>query len=126
MQSNEGLKLLTETERISAKQYRERILDPHILVDVRPAHHFRITSLADSMSIPLSCLKEKLTVIDSAADKIRSEKGVDPSIYVICRRGNDSQRAVRLLRDHGFSTAKDIIGGLESWAKEIDQNFPTY
>ncbi|KAL0286386.1 UNVERIFIED_CONTAM: Adenylyltransferase and sulfurtransferase MOCS3 [Sesamum angustifolium] len=48
------------------------------------------------------------------------------SLYVICRRGNDSQRAVQYLHKMGFASAKDIIGGLESWAHDVDPSFPTY
>ncbi|XP_078433524.1 co-factor for nitrate, reductase and xanthine dehydrogenase 5 isoform X2 [Wolffia australiana] len=126
--SDEGLKLLMETDRINTAQYKALVDrgDAHVLIDVRPAHHFEVTALANSISVPLSCLEVKLPVIHSAVDQIKQEKGVDPSLYVICRRGNDSQRAVRLLHHHGFSLAKDIIGGLESWAKDIDYNFPMY
>lgn len=52
--------------------------------------------------------------------------GSHPSLYVVCRRGNDSQRAVQYLHKMGFASARDIIGGLESWAQDADPNFPTY
>ncbi|CAA6661392.1 unnamed protein product [Spirodela intermedia] len=109
-------------------EYKKRVdsSEPHILVDVRPAHHFQITALTNSISIPLSSLKENFAVIDSAMDEIKQGTGLDASIYVICRRGNDSQRAAKLLHENGFSIAKDIIGGLESWAQEIDHSFPMY
>lgn len=48
------------------------------------------------------------------------------AVYVVCRRGNDSQLAVRLLRERGFQQTQDIIGGLERWAREIEPTFPTY
>jgi adenylyltransferase and sulfurtransferase len=48
------------------------------------------------------------------------------SLYVVCRRGNDSQRAVQLLHEKGFIFAKDIIGGLQSWALDVDPDFPAY
>lgn len=120
--------MLLETDRISITEYKKRVdsCEPHVLVDVRPAHHFKITALTNSISIPLSSLKEKISVIDSAMEEIKQGTGSDASIYVICRRGNDSQRAVKLLHDNGFSSAKDIIGGLESWAQEIEHNFPMY
>ncbi|XVE50721.1 hypothetical protein DITRI_Ditri01bG0186100 [Diplodiscus trichospermus] len=52
--------------------------------------------------------------------------GLGPNLYVICRRGNDSQRAVQYLHKQGFNLAKDIVGGLESWAHDVDPNFPMY
>ena len=45
--------------------------------------------------------------------------------YVVCRRGNSSQRAVVALREAGF-LAVDLVGGLEAWAREVDPSFPIY
>ena len=48
-------------------------------------------------------------------------------IYVICRLGNDSQRAVKHLRNLNQGIlVKDIIGGLEEYALKIDTSFPRY
>ncbi|THG10530.1 hypothetical protein TEA_000099 [Camellia sinensis var. sinensis] len=55
--------------------------------------------------------------------KARRANGSDTvsaaSLYVVCRRGNDSQRAIKYLRKMGFASAKDIDGGLESWARDV-------
>ena len=78
------------------------------------------------------------------------------AVYVLCKQGNDSQKAVKLLIDKGFCknldnllfnddpscvrdstlntsaggklnvTFKDIAGGLQAWAKHIDKDFPVY
>lgn len=50
------------------------------------------------------------------------------SVFVVCRRGNDSQLAVKRFNDAGEKEikAKDIVGGLHSWAELIDQSFPVY
>lgn len=47
-------------------------------------------------------------------------------LYVVCRRGNDSQRAVAALRRVGISHGVDVVGGIEAWAREVDPTFPTY
>eukprot|EP00884_Botryococcus_braunii_P020045 jgi/Botrbrau1/6724/Bobra.0324s0015.1 len=47
-------------------------------------------------------------------------------VFVVCRRGNDSQRAVHLLRQTGFEGAVDLVGGLQAWAREVDPRFPLY
>lgn len=132
MQSPLKLKLLPLNARISSKEYSKKIVDgePHILVDVRPSHHYKIVSLPRSMNIPLSGLEDRLPEISSALKKEQDAGGKDTgseaALYVICRRGNDSQRAVEYLHKMGFSSAKDVIGGLESWAHDVDPNFPTY
>lgn len=53
------------------------------------------------------------------------------AVYVICKLGNDSQKAVQLLEkmsgeEVGGVTVKDISGGLMAWAKTIDPTFPQY
>ncbi|KAK1297244.1 Adenylyltransferase and sulfurtransferase MOCS3 [Acorus calamus] len=126
--SRMNLSLLPETARVSSKDYKEKLEndEPHVLVDVRPAHHFKITALPKSMNIPLSTLGVELPTISSALSKLEESSGSPASLYVICRRGNDSQRAVEYLRNNGFTSVWDIIGGLESWAAEVDSNFPIY
>ena len=58
-------------------------------------------------------------------------------VYVVCRRGNDSQIAVQLLKDYfekqssagkhaSNIVVKDIVGGLSLWTDEVDSQFPKY
>jgi len=51
------------------------------------------------------------------------------NVIMMCRRGNASQKAVRLLKTKIKTEniiIKDIIGGLEQWVKDIDPEFPMY
>lgn len=126
------LNLLSADSRISSKEYKEKVVngEAHILVDVRPAHHFRIVSLPNSINIPLSDLESRLPEISSAMKENEEHRGSNASsgssLYVVCRRGNDSQRAVQALHKLGLTSARDIIGGLESWANDVDPSFPVY
>ncbi|KAF5807464.1 putative transferase [Helianthus annuus] len=126
------LKLLTSDSRISSKEYDELIKkgSPHVLIDVRPSHHYKITSLPKSINIPLASLESRIPEVSSELKSVQESNGTlngsDAGLYVVCRRGNDSQRAVQLLHKLGFTYAKDIVGGLESWAREVDPKFPTY
>ena len=61
-------------------------------------------------------------------------------VYVVCRRGNDSQIAVQLLKDYFEKQSssggpggdalsivvKDVVGGLSLWTDEVDSQFPKY
>lgn len=61
--------------------------------------------------------------------KIHSLFQMHFSVFVVCRRGNDSQRAVRLLQSKFAELSieiKDIKGGLHQWSKEVDPAFPLY
>lgn len=133
MQSPLKLKLLEADSRISAKEYSDRIRngESHVLVDVRPEHHFKIVSLPNSSNVPLASLEGRLEEVASALKEEEHKHSSDSyssdvQLYVVCRRGNDSQRAVKYLQEKGFHSAKDIIGGLEGWAREVDPTFPAY
>ncbi|KAL9283508.1 Adenylyltransferase and sulfurtransferase MOCS3 [Arabidopsis thaliana] len=127
------LNLLPAESRISSKEFKEILQkkEQHVLLDVRPSHHYKIVSLPDSLNIPLANLETRLNELTSALKEkgnghANTESCANPSVFVVCRRGNDSQRAVQYLRESGFDSAKDIIGGLEAWAANVNPNFPTY
>lgn len=128
MQSSEKLNLIPESSRITGKEYNEIVNtgEPHVLVDVRPVHHFKIAAIPKSMNIPLSNLEDKLSTIHSALKQAAQDSGKCASLFVVCRRGNDSQRAVDYLSKNGFPLAKDIVGGLQSWSQDVDHTFPSY
>ena len=52
------------------------------------------------------------------------------AVYVVCRRGNNSQLAVNKLKTYFKDcppvAVKDIASGLEGWAQEVDSTFPLY
>jgi len=47
-------------------------------------------------------------------------------VSVVCRRGNDSQRALQRIHEMGYTQGVDVIGGVESWARTVDPTFPLY
>ncbi|KAF4347511.1 hypothetical protein F8388_020367 [Cannabis sativa] len=124
------LNLLEEDSRISTTELKEKIVkgEAYVLVDVRPEHHFKIVSLPGSLNIPLRSLEARLPEISSALEEESNKagSGSGAQLYVMCRRGNDSQRAVQSLHKLGFTSAKDILGGLEGWARDVDPNLPMY
>jgi len=115
--------LSDESVHISCKDYKgvQDSNEKHLLLDVRSRTQFEICSLPNSLNIPLGELGKELETVKS---KISSENGELP-VYVLCRRGNDSQLAVRLLASNGIPS-KNILGGLLSWHKEVDKDFPIY
>ena len=130
LQTAPSVNLLPENARITSRDYK-RLVDngePHLLLDVRPTHHFQIASISPSLNIPLPMLEEKLPTLKTSLKETgaASASGKEPALVVLCRRGNDSQRAVQLLHDNGFASAKDIIGGLQAWGQDVDPDFPVY
>jgi len=117
-----------EDQSITCREYHElvRARKEHVLLDVRDQHQYIIASLPDSLNVPFDKLPEKLDTVRIASKKQKpDDEGENVPVYVICRRGNDSQKAVQVLRSAGFNSVYDITGGLQSWVQEVDATFPT-
>ncbi|XP_046369536.2 adenylyltransferase and sulfurtransferase MOCS3-like [Haliotis rufescens] len=129
-----ALTVLDDSERISPKVYQEMMVkgSPHILVDVRTEVEMGICQLPHpSVNIPISSI-DKADCVERLKSTVKKQPtgGNSPvSVVLVCRRGNDSQNAVRSLQ-HSLSdcnvTLKDIRGGLHAWARQVDKNFPVY
>ncbi|KAI3649763.1 hypothetical protein MP228_005395 [Amoeboaphelidium protococcarum] len=118
---SKSLKLLSEQDRITVQEYEaiQRNGTAHRLIDVRDELQFQIVSLPGAINIPLSYLND---------DQILSDHNIqrDELIYVICRRGNASQKGVLQLKKLGYTNVKDIVGGITQYANCLDDNMPTY
>ncbi|KAM4693321.1 adenylyltransferase and sulfurtransferase MOCS3 [Discoglossus pictus] len=133
-----SLNLLSREERLSVQEYK-RILDdqePHILIDVRPQPEVDICKLLNSVHIPLSHLEEKkqqcIDILRTKLSEINHrENDANKRVIVICKLGNDSQKAVKILQELSGKevdtlVSKDVQGGLMAWAAKIDPTFPQY
>uniref|UniRef100_A0A8C9UMF2 Rhodanese domain-containing protein n=1 Tax=Spermophilus dauricus TaxID=99837 RepID=A0A8C9UMF2_SPEDA len=135
-----SLRVLSPEERVSVTDYK-RLLDsgaPHLLLDVRPKVEVDICRLPHALHIPLKHLErrdaESLKLLGEAIQegKQRIQEGAALSIYVICKLGNDSQKAVRILQSLTAAQeldslmVQDVVGGLMAWAAKIDGSFPQY
>jgi rhodanese-related sulfurtransferase len=47
-------------------------------------------------------------------------------VVVFCHLGGRSLRVAMWLRQHGYSHAQSMAGGIDQWAAEIDPNLPRY
>ncbi|XP_063080299.1 adenylyltransferase and sulfurtransferase MOCS3 [Engraulis encrasicolus] len=133
------LNLLPKEQRVTVKEYKS-ILDsgdPHILLDVRPTVEVDICHLPFSLNIPLSSLEDrKAEHVELLRERITQlkqqlEAQAHLPVYVVCKQGNDSQKAVQLLEQMSGQevesvTVKDISGGLMAWAQKIEPSFPQY
>lgn len=120
--------ILEKNQRISVKEYHQEIMNSnHILLDVRTEPEMDICQLKNSVNIPLFDIG-KIEAIEKISDLVE-EKQTD-QLILVCRRGNDSQMAVKLLeknlKNNSELVIKDIIGGLQAWSDKIDNNFPKY
>lgn len=126
-----GLSILLPFERLSVTEYKEQVMDvkkDHVLIDVRPKVEQDIVKLPHSETIPLGELTSGTEGINRVTNLI--SKAGTKNVYVMCRRGNASQKAVRFLKDHltlqDDLEIKDLVGGIEAWRKQIDSSIPSY
>eukprot|EP00850_Spirogloea_muscicola_P023350 SM000350S13030 [mRNA] locus=s350:4470:8186:+ [translate_table: standard] len=68
---------------------------------------------------------QQIAIADAQAAERSGSMELLP-VYVICRRGVDSQVAVQLLQEAGVCTALDVTGGLEAWRAQVNSSFPAY
>jgi adenylyltransferase/sulfurtransferase len=102
---------------ISASELAQRLQQGnHIrLLDVREPHELEISRLEGANLIPLGQLAARLSELDSADEMV-----------VFCKMGSRSARALELLVSAGFRKVKNLRGGINAWAREIDRSLPIY
>jgi len=89
------LNLLKESERITVLDLNKFVSqnDQFLMIDVRKKIEYDMCHLPFSINIQLSDLKSERAQTE-LIEKINSFSNVTPNLITICRRGNDSQRAV--------------------------------
>ncbi|KAL3982085.1 ThiF family protein [Acanthocheilonema viteae] len=125
-------KLLAKSDRIDPYFYfklSENSDKKPLLLDTRPPHEFSIGHLPNAINIPMVrlCLSNSVEIMRELGTNINEIR--DKGIYVICRRGEDSQIAVLYLRKEfadSLISIKDIDGGYEKWYHAVDKDFPIY
>ncbi|TDL25454.1 hypothetical protein BD410DRAFT_716994 [Rickenella mellea] len=94
------------------------------ILDVRSRTEFGICHLGSSINIPL-----REILADPQAWHDSDEHAIT---VVVCRLGNDSQIAADALRSSRTEVKAledgvvDLIGGLVSWSRDVDPQFPVY
>lgn len=85
---------------------------PHnniVLLDVRNAHEYEEVHIKDAVLLPLQELEQKI-------ENIVPRK--ETPIFVYCRTGNRSTKAVQKLIKLGYTNAYNITGGIMEWEQK--------
>ena len=107
----------SELPEISPQELKQKLeADASVLLlDVREQSEYDIVRLEGARLIPLNTLPHHVDSLPS-----------DQEIVVYCHHGQRSLYAVAYLQQNGFTGAKNLIGGIDQWAAEIDPNLPRY
>jgi adenylyltransferase/sulfurtransferase len=84
------------------------------LIDVREPFELEICRIPGSVSIPLGQLPDRINEVPR-----------DRDVAIHCKSGARSAKAVKLLRDAGWSRVQNVKGGILAWA-EIDSTVTRY
>jgi adenylyltransferase/sulfurtransferase len=85
------------------------------LIDVREPHELQISQIEGAKMIPLGEIAGRLSELDTADEFV-----------VFCRSGSRSARAVELMLAAGFRKVKNLRGGINDWARQVDPTIPVY
>jgi adenylyltransferase/sulfurtransferase len=91
--------------------------DNLFILDVREPHEWDISHLSGlgAVLIPKGQVLERMGELDTAQEMV-----------VQCRSGARSADVIRQLREHGFKKMWNLDGGINRWAKEVDDSLPIY
>lgn len=85
------------------------------LIDVREPHELKISSIEGADLIPLGSIAAEMNRLDSAEE-----------IVLFCKSGSRSARALEILAGAGFRKIKNLRGGINAWADQVDPGLPRY
>jgi adenylyltransferase/sulfurtransferase len=85
------------------------------VIDVREPDEYEIARVAGVALFPLSRLNQQFTELDP-----------NQQIYIHCKAGKRSMKALEFLRQQGFKYVKSVKGGIDAWSDQIDPNVPKY
>lgn len=105
---------------LSAKLKSE---EKFILLDVRELTELNHAKITDSRLevTPMSRLAQEGT--DALSESARSQ---DSTIYVMCHHGNRSMQVTAWLAQQGWKNVFNVRGGIDEYARKVDQSVGFY
>ena len=86
-----------------------------ILLDVREKFEVEISSINDSIHIPMMDIPKRLNELD-----------IKKEIIVFCKSGIRSRKVCDFLYNKNYKNISNLKGGIKSWAEEIDNSIIIY
>ena len=105
-------------DEVSVQDMQKALQDPKLnirVIDVRDSDEWQICHVEGVSLLPLGNLPQRFTELDP-----------NQTLYVHCKSGIRSMKAVKFLKEQGFKYAKSVKGGIQAWSDEIDHSVPKY
>ncbi|MBS1709958.1 MAG: rhodanese-like domain-containing protein [Armatimonadetes bacterium] len=88
---------------------------PLVFLDVREAHELENGVLPGIVHIRMAQVPLSLGQLDKEAD-----------LVVVCRTGNRSGKVTDFLSKQGFTRVRNLDGGMNAWARDVDPSVNEY
>ena len=108
----------TNPDEVTVQEMKKALDTPSLgikIIDVREPDEWQIARIDTVPLIPLGTLPQRFTELDP-----------NQQIYIHCKSGIRSMKALHFLREQGFKYVKSVKGGISAWSDEIDHNVPKY
>jgi molybdopterin/thiamine biosynthesis adenylyltransferase/rhodanese-related sulfurtransferase len=105
-------------DEVTVQEMKRALDDPKLgirVLDVREPDEYQIAHIDGVPLWPLSTLAQKFTELDP-----------NQQLYIHCKSGIRSMKALKFLKEQGFKYVKSVKGGISAWADEIDPKVPKY
>jgi molybdopterin/thiamine biosynthesis adenylyltransferase/rhodanese-related sulfurtransferase len=105
-------------DEVTVQEMKRALDNPSLgirVIDVREPDEYEISHIPGVPQIPLSVIHKRFTELDP-----------NQQIYIHCKSGVRSMKALNFLREQGFKYLKNVKGGILAYADEIDPSIPKY
>ena len=86
-----------------------------LLLDVREPWEFDICHIAGSNNLPMGQIPQRVEELPDSGE-----------IVVICHHGVRSQQVIRFLQGQINASLINLDGGVDAWARQVDDDMPLY
>jgi rhodanese-related sulfurtransferase len=86
-----------------------------LLLDVREPWEFDICHIAGSNNLPMGQIPQRVEELPDSGE-----------IVVICHHGVRSQQVIRFLQGQMNASLINLDGGVDAWARQVDDDMPLY
>jgi rhodanese-related sulfurtransferase len=91
--------------------------EPFLLLDCREQNEYELVRIPQAKLLPMTEIQQRVAELEPYRNQ---------EIVVHCHHGGRSLRVTMWLRQQGFANVRNLTGGIEQWATDIDPSMPHY
>jgi len=104
-----------EMSAVDLHEYLQSLTIKPLLIDVREPWEYQTCHINNSVLIPMRQIPTALNELDP-----------DRETVVICHHGIRSRSVSSFLSSNDFTQVINLSGGIDEWAKTVDNSMPLY